>query len=59
MSIMDYNSIMPEKKITEVHVKVDLELYRKVRGKIALQGITFKEWMEQKLREEVYGKLHE
>lgn len=56
---MDYNSIMPEKKITEVHVKVDLELYRKVRGKIALQGITFKEWMEQKLREEVYGKLHE
>lgn len=39
-------------------VFVNLELYRKIKGMQIMKGASFTEWLEEKMREEVYP-LHE
>ena len=53
MSIMYYNRHMEKKKEFEVHVMIDLKLYRKLKGLLALDGKTLKGWFTEIVTKEV------
>lgn len=49
----------PRANMKRKQIVITEDIYLKVKGKMAAQGLTFSDWVAQKIQEEIYGALSE